>query len=303
MPVEPSVKIGGSVIRVTNDGSGGQIVENLTSHGHSVTAEPTSDGLTGRDSTGRPLLPSEFSEDTIVSALALGGDGRVRDLLAAGLLVKTDEGFKLAGTQPAVGEQTEQKPEDAALAAEDSAILESLPPLSPEGKDFVKHVTEHTSAEAVSAYVGVLAQGGDVEALEANFASRSGLEPSQVRERAAARVAEVSAAAEKACAALGVSDFQAMSEALWQNPTHASEVVQAAAKLDFGPLLDYARSYQKRGGTSYPIADMMTAELGEGISKRISQDGKTVLLTIRGQEYTFAEAVAAGLVRVSKVSR
>jgi hypothetical protein len=314
-PITPSVRVSTGAVRVVigPDGQPGE-VRNLGQHS-AQTVEPSSGGdLTGVTSYGSPLDPGSWGPQTVLSHPSFG-TGRADALVASGLLVRLPNGaYALPGqgapaAPPAVeGESQpealpEAKPEDAALTAEDTAILEALPPLSPEGKEFVQRVTESTSAEAVSAYVGVLSQGGDVEALEADFASRSGLEPSQVRERAAARVAEVTAAAEKAVAVVGVSDFEAMSEALWQNPAHASEVVQAAAKLNFGPLLDFARGYQKRGGTSYPVADVMGAELGAGISKRMSQDGKTVLLTIRGQEYTFAEAVAAGLVRVSKVSR
>jgi len=303
-----TVRIKQGPVRVQVDAQGNVHVRSLTITSHQAGAEVAEgEALLGRSSYGAPLDASQWNDDTRLYHPSIG-DGRARDLVAAGLVVKTADGYKLATSAPAP-QQPEQTPEQKAQAEKDAtadaAIAAKLPGTSAESDAFMQKVTEGTSQGFVDAAVNILAKGGNLEGAISEAANRTGQEPEAVRAGIDQRIAEGTRAAKAAVAALGVSDFEAFTADLWRNPEAGHDVVSAMARNDVAPLLKAARAYVECGGpvaaavAGISDADVYAARLGEGVTVSQGNNGKPVL-TINGERMSLAEAVERGLVKVTR---
>jgi len=303
-----SIRIGGQVGRATSDGKGNVTVQNVGPTAHQAAPDPNEGQLTGRTSYGAPLDPSAWTPETIVYHPSIG-DGRIQDLMAAGLLVKTATGYQLAHangtpvettTPPTEGQQQQQQEE----APKDL----KLTPTSAESDAFVSRMTEATSAQFVDSVVGQLADSGELSTqLLEQAASRSGLEPSAVAEGIQHRISEGTRAAKEAAAHAGVPSehWDSFVAELWsRNPDRAREVVQDVASMSVASLMEEARGWVSRGGVARAAlagisdADVYGATFGEGIE--VSRGDHAPVLTIKGERMSLAEAVQRGLVKLSR---
>jgi hypothetical protein len=245
-----------------------------------------------------------WSEDTIITSPLLGGDGRIRELIQAGLVSRVAGGYAIVGESAGTPPQPEEhgkereppKSEADPQAVHDAEIAKSIPGTSAEVDAGMLRLEESTSPSFIDGAVLSAARGGDLSQQIAEAASLSGQEPSAGKALVDQRIAEGARAAVAACERVGIpaDQFDAFSDQL--SDKARDEVVSELAGNRVGALLSEARAFVKAGKVSHGWSeqDLLSATYSDGVSAR-QINGVVVLDGVKGETITAAEAFRLGI--------
>lgn len=249
-----------------------------------------------RSQEGAPQTVQTMDENSIIT-LHGGGEVKLSDAVAAGLLEVTEDGLitgENAGPAPEKKSETDKDihPDLKAIA------------LDKEGEAAMSVINETVSPTTQREAVNEYATGeGISEATIAKAASEAGVEPSVIHERMGAVEQKLYNQASDQVSKLGVHP-----DALWEwaNSDPAAKeqlgraVVQQLTNRTLHSYTALAETYISNLDTIDPQA-ILDADLGvAGTSVHQDAQGTIVVTDANGTTYSWKSAVAAGIISVSR---
>jgi hypothetical protein len=238
-----------------------------------------------------------------------GSEGRVRELVAMGVLRPSPTGgFEWANQKPS---QEHARPFDQGATDQPAGGAEQQQNQQQEPSERLDQDTEATIGVAVEKLgvqqVAALAEhtmkGNDVAKLIPEVASRLGMESEQAQAVYDRTVAAFVKQAQAAASTAGVSADAWDDFCEWARTERPAEKHKAESEhFEYGRtggIKALAKEYAATG-RQFDAESVLAAEFGNGITARKDESG-AVILSIPGHgSVSFKQAVALGLIRVSK---
>ncbi len=242
-----------------------------------------------RTTFGIPKTGSDITEDHIVNLN--GMEGRIKDMLNAGLLVRTQDGsYAVPGTKT---------PEETPEWAEESPA-ETMESLGNELEGSITEVAQNASVGDVMSCITSIANTGDInEKAVDRIASQMGLEPEAARDRANTIRAGFESQA-RATVESGGLDSDDVFNWAWENKPDLMRqaIIQQATQRNTKAYQSIADEYVLGMDKINPDA-IMTAQLPEGMTPVQRKDGTILIKTSHG-EYSWGALVRSGAISIGK---